>query len=126
MEGKTEGESKLLFRQEVFAIMGAAMEVHSELKHGYGEAVYQESLGIEFDLRGIPNEPQKELRISYKGRWLKKYYMADFVCYGQIVVEIKAISKLTDADRAQIINYLKTTGCKVGVLINFGSVGRLE
>ena len=126
MEDKKEGEDKLLYRKEVFSIVGAAMEVHTELKHGYAEAVYHESLAMEFDLRTIPYEPEKRLLISYKGRPLQKHYIADFVCYGQIIVEIKAISKLTDADRAQIINYLKATGCKIGVLINFGSVGKLE
>jgi GxxExxY protein len=83
-------------------------------------------LGIEFTSRGIPFEPQKELRISYKEHRLEQKYKADFLGYGKIIVEIKALDHLTSREEAQLLNYLKATGLEVGVLINFGSDGKLE
>jgi GxxExxY protein len=116
----------LLYRDEVFEIVGAAMEVHTELGNGFLEPVYQESLEIELVLRKIPFESQKRLDLFYKGVELKKEYIPDFVCYGKIIVEIKALERLTNIEYAQIINYLKATNLKVGVLINFCSKGKLE
>jgi GxxExxY protein len=116
----------LLLKNEVFAIVGAAIEVHKELGPGFLEAVYQEALEIELTSRNIPFEGQKPLIVRYKGRQLKKEYVADLVCYGQIVVEIKTIARLTEREEAQLINYLKATGIHVGLLINFNSHGRLE
>jgi GxxExxY protein len=116
----------LLYRDEVFEIVGAAMEVHTELGNGFLEPVYQESLEIELALRKIPFESQKRLDLFYKGVELKKEYIPDFVCYGKIIVEIKALERLTNIEYAQIINYLKATNLKVGVLINFTSKGKLE
>ncbi len=116
----------LLYRDEVFEIVGAAMEVHTELGNGFLEPVYQESLEIELALRKIPFESQKRLDLFYKGVELKKEYIPDFVCYGKIIVEIKALERLTNIEYAQIINYLKVTNLKVGVLINFTSKGKLE
>ncbi len=110
----------LLLKDEVFAIVGAAIEVHRELKSGFLEAVYQEALEIEMDLRGIPYEPQKPLRLQYKGRQLEKEYCADMVCYGQIIVELKAITHTSGAEQSQVINYLRATGLRVGVMLNFG------
>jgi GxxExxY protein len=110
---------------ETYAIMGAAMEVHSQLGCGFLEAVYQEAPGIEFELRGIPARPQVELLLAYKNRRLKTYYKADYVCFESIIVEWKALDHLTGADRAQLINYLKATGFKRGRLLNFGAP-RLE
>jgi GxxExxY protein len=118
--------AELLFADEVYAIAGAGMRVHSEMGHGFLEAVYQEALEIELKDSGVPIEPYKKLQISYKGRVLKKEYVADFICYGQIIVEIKALDKLTGREEAQILNYLKATGLRVGILINFGSHGQLE
>ena len=89
-----------------YAVIGAAMEVHGELGSGLREGVYQEALEIELELRGIPFEAQPEIRLFYKGRKLKKYYLPDFICYGRLVVEIKAEKKLTKEDEAQIINAL--------------------
>ncbi|MBI4675204.1 MAG: GxxExxY protein [Chloroflexi bacterium] len=117
---------ELLLKDEVYAIAGAAIDVHRELGEGFLEPVYQECLEIELALRGIPFESQKALPIFYKGRRLKKEYIADFVCYGQVVVEIKALDRLSGKEKSQILNYLKATGLRVGVLINFGSTGRLE
>jgi len=118
--------TELILKDEVFAIIGAAIEVHRELGSGFLEAVYQEALEIELASRQIPFEPQKTLMIVYKGRALKKAYEADLVCYGQIIVELKALDRLSGKEEAQILNYLKATGLRVGLLINFGSHGRLE
>jgi GxxExxY protein len=118
--------TELLLKDEVFAIVGAAIEVHRELGPGFLEAVYQEALAIELRERGIQFEAQKPLRISYKGKTLNKEYCADLVCYGQIIVELKALDRLSGTEEAQVLNYLKATGLRVGVLINFGSQGKLE
>jgi len=116
----------LLYKDEVYAIVGAAMEVYNVLGPGFLEPVYQEALGIEFTSRSIPFEPQKELHISYKAHRLEQKYKADFVVYGKIIIEIKALDYLTSREEAQLLNYLKATGWEVGVLINFGSDGKLE
>ena len=110
---------------QTYAIIGAAMEVHRELGHGFLEAVYQEALAIEFGLRGIPFEREKEIEVVFKGVILKTGYRADFLCYGEIPVETKAIQALTGNDEAQIINYLKGTKTHRGLLLNFGAP-RLE
>lgn len=116
----------LLLKDEVFAIYGAAIEVHRYLGSGYLEAVYQEALEVEFRRRGIPFHSQKQLAIVYKDVLLTKGYVADIVCYDQVIAELKATERLTSIDEAQIINYLKVTGLRVGLLINFGSKGTLE
>jgi GxxExxY protein len=118
--------SELLCKSEVYQVIGAAMEVYNELGPGFLEAVYQEALEIELTDRGIPFEAQKELPIFYKGRLLKKTYAADFETYGQVVIEIKALDRLTTREQAQLLNYLKATGLTVGVLINFGAERDLE
>jgi GxxExxY protein len=117
---------ELLYKEEVYAIIGAAIEVHRELGPGFLEAVYQEALEIELNLREIPSAPQHPLKVSYKSRTLAKEYFADFLCYSKIIVEIKALDRLSSKEEAQLLNYLKATGCRVGVLINFGSHGKLE
>jgi GxxExxY protein len=116
----------LLFKDEVYAIVGAAMEVYNVLGPGFLEAVYQEALEIELGDRSIPFEAQKDLRIIYKTRQLKKLYTPDFLVFGKIVVEIKAIDGLTSPNEAQLLNYLKATKMPVGILINFGSADRLD
>lgn len=118
--------SELLYREEVYSVIGAAVEVHKELGNGFLEAVYQESLEIELTQRRIPFCPQQRLQLFYKGIELKKEYIPDFVCFEKIIVEIKALDRLSNIEIAQLINYLKATKLKVGVLINFGSQGRLE
>ncbi len=118
--------TELLYKAEVFEIIGAAIEVHKELGHGFLEAVYQEAFQIEMGRKQIPLEPQKSLRIRYKDQILKKEYVADFICYGKIIAELKALDELTGREEAQILNYLKATGLRIGLLINFGSVGKLE
>ena len=96
------------------------MEVHKTLGCGFLEPVYQEALAIEFRRQGIPFEQEKELTITFKGIELEKKYNADFVCYGKIILETKAVKELCDNHRAQIINYLKATKFKLGLLVNFG------
>jgi len=107
--------------ERTYKIIGAAMEVHKELGCGFLEAVYQEALGREFSIQGIPNKAHPIIEILYKGVLLEKKYQPDFVCYKEVIVEIKAISGLTGIEEAQLINYLKATGLKVGLLINFGA-----
>jgi len=114
-------ERELIFRDEVYALVGAAMEVSNEMGAGFLEAVYQEALQIELAERRIPFEAQVPIGISYKGRRLVKEYIPDFICYDQVIVEIKALKQLTTIEEAQLINYLKATGKPVGVLINFGT-----
>jgi GxxExxY protein len=97
------------------------MEVHKELGCGFLEAVYQEALGREFKTQGIPNRSQPVIEIRYKGKPLEKKYQPDFICYDEVIIEIKAISSLSGTEEAQMINYLKPTGLKVGLLINFGN-----
>jgi len=107
--------------ERTYKIIGAAMEVHKELGCGFLEAVYQEALGREFIIQGIPFKSQPVVRIFYKGNPLDKTYQPDFVCYDEVIVEIKAISGLTGLEESQLINYLKATGIKLGLLINFGT-----
>ena len=108
-------------KEECYKIIGAAMKVHRLLGAGFLESVYQEALEIEFQRQGIPFEREKELRISYDGIELQQFYKADFVCYGNIIVELKAVSSLDKVHYAQVINYLKATNNKLGLLINFGN-----
>jgi len=96
----------LLYKDEVYNIIGAAMEVHRELGPGFLEAVYQEALGMEFHSRGIPFEEQVRVNLHYKNHKMKTYYVPDFFCYAKIIVEIKAISKCTPVNEAQVINAL--------------------
>jgi len=107
--------------EKTYKIIGCAMEVHKELGCGFLEAVYQEALGTEFAYQGIPFKSQPVIRIAYKGKPLEKTYQPDFVCFDEVIVEIKAISSLSGIEEAQLINYFKATGLKVGLLINFGS-----
>lgn len=110
---------------KTFEIIGAAMEVHRALGSGFLEAVYQEALGIEFGVRKIPFQKESDLPICYKEVVLSTSYRADFICYGDIIVELKAISQMSGKEESQVINYLKATRLKIGLLLNFGS-GQLE
>lgn len=113
-------------KEEVYAIVGAAMDVRWELGHGFLEPVYQEALEIEFCRRRIPFEPKQEIVIYYKGEVLKKKYEADFICYGQIIIELKALDGLGGREVGQLLNYMKATKFNLGLLINFGSPVNLE
>ncbi len=117
--------TEIPFKNEVYAIVGAAIEVSTELGAGFLEAVYQEALELELKLRGIPYQAQIPIPIIYKGHLLSKTYVPDFICFNQIIVEIKALKQLTTLEEAQLLNYLKATGMPVGLLLNFGTP-RLE
>ena len=110
----------LLHEKETYKIIGAAMEVHRELGCGFLEAVYQEALEKEFCLQHIPYRREMPLPVYYKNEILQKAYIADFVCYDKIIVELKALSGLSNEHEAQILNYLKAAKLRVGLLINFG------
>ena len=118
--------TELIYKDESYKIMGACFEVYQTLGRGFLESVYQECLEIELSDRGIPFVPQRELHIVYKERTLKQFYKADFVCYDKIIVELKAISQLADEHRAQTFNYLRATGTRLGILVNFGAQPKLE
>lgn len=113
--------NNLLFKEESYKIIGAAMEVHRLLGCGFVEAIYQEALEKELALREIPFEREKELTVSYKGNTLTKTFKADFVCYNKIILELKAVRAFTDEHYAQIYNYLRASGMDLGILINFGT-----
>ncbi len=117
---------ELLFKDEVYAIVGAAIEVHREMRNGFLEAVYQEALQIELTTRNIPHIALAPINVHYKGHTLKKFYVADFVCYGSVLVEIKVMDHLTTREEAQLLNYMNATRMRVGLLINFGDAGRLD
>ena len=109
----------ILYEEETGEIIGACMAVHGELGNGFLEAVYQDALFLEFQDRGIPFVREAKIPVYYKGRRLDREYFADFICYDKIIVELKCVSRLVNANKAQVINYLHGTGMKVGLLVNF-------
>lgn len=114
-------EQDLLFKDECFKIIGCAMEVHRELGSGFLEAVYQEALALEFKQQKVPFIEQAAIDLYYKEVLLNKKYVCDFIVYNNIVLELKAVDQLKSEHIAQVLNYLKGTGLKLGVLINFGA-----
>lgn len=112
--------AEILYKEQVYAIQGAVFDVYREMGCGFLEPVYQECLEKEFKMRGIPFEAQKEIRLSYKGEILHLSYKPDFVCFDGIIVELKAVKETDDLHRAQVFNYLKATGLRLGLLVNFG------
>jgi GxxExxY protein len=110
----------ILYKDECYKIVGACMEVHKTLGCGFLEAVYQEALAIEFQNCGIPFEREKEIEIRYKNTLLSKTYKADFLCYDQIILELKALNQITSDHAAQILNYLKASQLNLGLIANFG------
>jgi GxxExxY protein len=110
----------VIYPEESYAIIGACFSVYNEKGCGFVEPVYQECLESELEFQGVPFDPHRELRLEYRGRTLKQKYIPDFVCYDKIIVELKAVSQLTDEHRAQVFNYLRATGMKLGLLVNFG------
>jgi GxxExxY protein len=117
---------EIVFKDESYQIIGACFEVYKEKGSGFLEAVHQECLEIEMEMRAIPFRTQADLKMSYKGRPLKQRYTPDFICYESIIVEIKAVSMLIAEHRAQVHNYLKATGYKLGILVNFAHFPQLE
>ena len=112
--------TNIFFKEESYKIGGAIFAVHQALGCGFLERVYQDALEIEFKDRHIPYEREKEIQIMYKGKPLGEPYRADFVCYGKIIVELKAVDELCGIHRSQVVNYLNATGLKLGLLVNFG------
>ena len=115
-----------IHEQETYRIRGACFEVYREKGCGFLEAVFQERLELELGLQGIPFVAQPELALSYKGRPLRQTYKPDIICFGKVLVEPKAVSKLTDEHRAQVLNYLHATDLRVGLLVNFGHFPQVE
>ncbi len=116
----------LIFKDESYAIVGACFEVYKDKGCGFVEPVYQECLSIEFLHQNIPYEAQRQLDLYYRDQKLTHLYKPDFMCFGKIIIEIKAVTKLTDEHRAQVMNYLKATGYELGLLVNFGHFPKLE
>lgn len=115
----------ILFKDESYRIIGSCFEVYNQKGFGFTEPIYQECLSKEFLLQDIPFVPQPELQLTYKGIPLEQKFRPDFICYNKIIVEIKSVSALTDAHRAQILNYLHSTGFELGLLVNFGVFPKL-
>ncbi|HXA41146.1 MAG TPA: GxxExxY protein [Phenylobacterium sp.] len=116
----------LLYPDEVFLVQGAVFEVYRTMGAGFLEAVYQECLSVEFAERDIPFSAFRSLALDYKGRRLKQTYTADFVCFDKILLELKAARDLAPGHRAQTLNYLRATGLRLGLLINFGATPRVK
>lgn len=112
--------AELIFKEEVYNIIGAAMEVHSILGPGFLEPVYQEALAIEFRERELPFTEKPHIKIDYKHHVLESVYIPDFICYNQIIIELKALKKCGEIEEAQILNEIKASKHKLGLLINFG------
>jgi GxxExxY protein len=117
---------EVVYREESYRVMGACFEVYREMGCGFLEPVYQECLEMEFALQGPPFTPQAELMLRYKGRPLKQKYAPDFLLFDKIVLEIKAVKELAQEHHAQVHNYLKATGYRLGLLVNFGSYPKVE
>jgi GxxExxY protein len=118
--------TEIIYRNESYAIIGACFEVYNEKSCGFLEPVYHECLEIEFEYQRIPAISKPSLTLSYRGRILKQTYERDFVCFQKIMVELKAVSALTDEHRAQLLNYLHATGFELGLLVNFGHYPKLK
>jgi GxxExxY protein len=112
-------EPELIYKEESYAIVGACMAAYKDKGCGFLEPVYQECLAIEFAFRGIPFLSKPPQTLQYRGRTLVQTFSPDFLCYEKIILEIKAVSSLVDEHRAQILNYLSATNCKLGLLVNF-------
>ena len=118
--------TEIIYKKESYAIVGACFELYNEKGCGFLEPVYQECLGIEFEYQQIPAIGKPSLTLSYRGRILNQTYQADYVCFGKIILELKAVCALADEHRAQLLNYLPATGFELGLLVNFGHYPKLE
>ena len=119
-------KTEIIFKEESFKIIGACFEVYNQMGPGFLESVYQECLALEFSAQGLPYLEQPHLKLEYKTRPLQQTYLPDFLCFDEIILEIKSAKALTDEHRAQAINYLKATGKKLALLVNFGHYPKLE
>jgi GxxExxY protein len=117
---------EIIYKEECYRVMGACFEVYKEMGCGFLEAVYQECLEIELGTQGIPFRPRSELGLTYKGRPLQQTYVPDFVVFERIIVEIKAASDIAEEHRAQVHNYLKATGHRLGLLVNCGHFPKVQ
>lgn len=115
------GYPQIFYKKESFEIIGCAMRVHTELGNGFLESVYQEALAMEFEETKIPFCKEQSIPVYYNGKLLQKKFIADFICHEEIIVELKAVAAICEEHHLQVYNYLKATGCKLGILINFGS-----
>ena len=118
--------TEIIYKQESYSIIGACFEVYNDKGCGFLEPVYQECLAIEFEYQRIPAIPKPSLTLSYRGRTLLQTYQPDFVCFEKIIIELKALPRLLDEHRAQLLNYLHATGFELGLLVNFGQYPKLE
>jgi len=118
--------NEYLLEEETYQILGACFEVYNEKGCGFTEPIYQECLEIELGLKSIPFAAKEPIGLEYKGHRLTKTFEPDFVCFGTVIVEIKAVSKLCDNHRSQVLNYLNATGIQVALLVNFGHHPKLE
>ena len=115
----------LIYEEETYAIRGAIFDVYNEMKNGYREEVYQQCIELELSARAIPFQSKPELHVTYNGTRIEKTYIPDLVCYGKIIVELKAVTTLSDEHRAQLLNYLRLTKMRLGLLVNFASYPRV-
>ena len=118
--------TEIICKEESYRIVGACFEVYNEKGNGFTEPIYQECLEIELGLQQIPNQPKAHLPLTYKGQPLHQRFQPDFICFGKVILEIKAVSALTDEHRSQVLNYLNATGYRLALLVNFGAHGKLE
>jgi GxxExxY protein len=123
---RTPGKVQLIYKDESYAIVGACFAVYKEKGCGFLEPVYHECLEIELESQQIPFLSKPPQTLQYRGRTLVQTFTPDFICYGNIILEIKAVSALIDEHRAQVLNYLSATGCELGLLVNFGHYPRIE
>lgn len=121
-----ERMTEILYKEECYGIQGAVFEVYKEMGCGFLEAVYQECIEMEFRKRDIPFARKVELCLHYKGEPLEHRYEPDLICYGKIIIELKAVKELCNEHRAQLVNYLRATGLRLGLLVNFGHFPKVE
>ena len=117
---------EIIYQEESYKIMGACFEVYKEMGCGFLESVFQECLGLELAAQDIPFRPQARLLLSYKSQRLEQIYEPDFICWDKIILEIKSVSRLAAEHRAQVHNYLRATGYRLGLLVNFGHYPMVE
>jgi len=123
---RNEETIELIYKDESYAIIGACFEVYKDKGCGFHEPIYHECLEIELEFQRIPFLSKPPQTLQYRGRTLVQTFNPDFICYDKIILEIKAVSQLIDEHRAQILNYLAATGCKLGLIVNFGHYPRME